>query len=301
MTQETSTSARLESDYYRFMGYDGTLIRIGQAHYVQFFPAGPVLELACGGGEFLQLLREADIEAVGVDLDAGMVDKAVAAGHRVVLGDAIEHLEAQPAGSLGGVFCAHFLEHLVPDDVLRVYSGAARALRPGGVFVAAVPHAGSLSVLGYDFWRDPTHVRFYDPLLLTFFAERVGLAIVESGGNPRNSPGPPPETIPMEYPAEASLHDATKPLLEMAQRIYHGGPRGPRRRQRGGTAVAAADPRAALWGHLSHLVWLMDDRVQAVQHQNAVLRAAYVRLLAQLYPANEVYVVAKLPLKEEPA
>jgi SAM-dependent methyltransferase len=292
--------SRLESDYYEFMGYDGDRTRDGQSHYVQFFPTGPVLELACGRGEFLDLLRDAGIEASGVDLDEGMVERAVAAGHQVVRADAITHLEAQPAASLGGVFCAHFLEHLVPDDVVRIYAAAARALRPGGVFVAAVPHAGSLSILGYDFWRDPTHVRFYDPMLLAFFADRAGLTVVESGGNPRNTPGPPPETIPMEYAPEASLRDSLTSLAEMAQRVYQGTPLALRRRQRDGTAVAV-DQHAELWTHLSHLVSLLDSRVQAVQHQNAVLRTAYLRLLTQLYPASEVYVVATLPAEEDSA
>lgn len=301
MTPETSAGDRLESDYYQFMGYDSDRTRDGQSHYVQFFPTGPVLELACGRGEFLDLLRAAGVEASGVDLDAGMVERAVAAGHQVAQDDAIAYLESRPAGSLGGVFCAHFLEHLVPDDVARVYAGAARALRPGGIFVAAVPHAGSLSILGYDFWRDPTHVRFYDPMLLAFFAARAGLRVVESAGNPRNSPGPPPETIPMEYAPEASLRDSVTALSDLAQRIYHGPHLGLRRRQRDGAAATVTDQRAELWARLNHLVSLLDSRVQAVQHQNAVLRTAYLRLLAQLYPASEVYVVAKLPAEEDSA
>jgi SAM-dependent methyltransferase len=301
MTKEASAGDRLESDYYEFMGYDGNRTRDGQSHYLRFFSAGPVLELACGRGEFLDLLRDTGIEASGVDLDGGMVERATASGHRVAQADAIAYLEQQPAGSLGGVFCAHFLEHLVPDDVVRVYAGAARALRPGGVFVAAVPHAGSLSILGYDFWRDPTHVRFYDPMLLAFFADRAGLTVVESGGNPRNSPGPPPECIPMEYAPEASLSDSLGSLAELAQHVYHGPPGAPRRRQRDGSAVAVADQRAELWSRLSHLVSLLDTRIQAVQHQNAVLRTAYLRLLAALYPASEVYVVAKLPAEEDSA
>jgi hypothetical protein len=74
-----------------------------------------------------------------------------------------------------------------------------------------------------------------------------------------------------------------------------------RRRQRDGSTVAVADQRAELWTHISHLVSLLDSRVQAVQHQNAVLRTAYQRLLAQLYPASEVYVVATLPAEEDSA
>ena len=291
--------SRLESDYYAFMGYDSERARDGLSHYVQFFPTGPVLELACGRGEFLDLLRDAGVEAAGVDLDEGMVERALARGHDVTLGDAVEHLETRAAGSLGGVFCAHFLEHLMPDGVQRVFAAAARALRPGASFVAAVPFAGSLSILGHDFWRDPTHVRFYDPMLLAFFAEHAGLSVVDSGGNPRNSPGPPPETIPADYPVEASLRDSVSDLVIAARQVYHAEP-AVRRHRNDGAAVTVRDPRAELWSRVGHLVSVLDARVQAVQHQNMVLREAYRSLLAWLYPASEVYVVAERPPEGDP-
>jgi SAM-dependent methyltransferase len=270
----------LESDYYAFMGYGGDHSRAGLAHYVRFFRSGPVLELACGRGELLGLLRGAGLRVSGVDIDEGMVALAREDGHDVVLGDAVTHLEAQPAGGLGGVFCAHFLEHLEPAGVRRVYAAAARALRPGGVFVAAVPSAASLSVLRYDFWRDPTHVRFYDPMLLAFFADQAGLVVTESGGNPYNDPGPPPPTVPAELGAQTSLADAVATLTGLARRVHR---------------ADRPDPRVELWLHLSHLLGQLDRRLQEVQHQNAELRAAYRRLLGELYPSSEVYVVAAVP------
>jgi SAM-dependent methyltransferase len=210
---------RLESDYYTYMGYDSDRAREALSHYLQFFPEGPVLELACGRGEFLDVLRAAGIPAHGVDLDEGMVQRAVERGHDVVLGDAVSYLEQVEEQSLGGVFCAHFLEHLQPADVDRTYRAAARALRPGGRFVAAVPSAASLSVLGYDFWRDPTHVRFYDPMLLAFFAGQAGLSVLDSGGNPRNDPGPPPSLTPVDFQPVASLSSSVAELLGAAEKV----------------------------------------------------------------------------------
>ena len=116
--------SRLESDYYAYMGYDSDRAREALSHYVPLFSAGPVLELACGRGEFLDLLRDAGLPASGVDLDEGMVERAVERGHDVVLGDAVAYLESVGPASIGGVFCAHFLEHLPPEDVARVYAAA---------------------------------------------------------------------------------------------------------------------------------------------------------------------------------
>lgn len=293
--------SRLESDYYAFMGYDSDRARAALTHYAQFFPAGPVLELACGRGEFLDVLADAGIPARGVDLDEGMVDKATGRGHEVVLGDAIAHLEQVEPGSLGGVFCAHFLEHLEPADVARVYAAAAAALRPAGAFVAVVPSAGSLSVLGYDFWRDPTHVRFYDPMLLAFFAGQAGLTTTGSGGNPLNDPGPPPHLLPQRFDGAPALKESLAALTDAVNGVYpahHSVLRRLRREQVAGrreaTAVVA-DPRAELWSHLVHLVSVLDERSQAMQHQYGELHRAYCALLAQVYPPSEVYVVAARP------
>ena len=295
---------RLESDYYAYMGYDSDRAREALSHYLSFFSAGPVLELACGRGEFLDLLRAAGVPASGVDLDEGMVERAVERGHDVVLGDAVSYLEGVEPGSLGGVFCAHFLEHLQPDDVARVYAAAATALRPGCAFVAVVPSAGSLSVLGYDFWRDPTHVRFYDPALLSFFAAQAGLEVTESAGNPRNDPGPPPQLWPQEFEPVASLSSSVAELLGAAEKVYPAQLPQHRRIRRdaesnGEAVTAVADPRADLWSHAAHLISVLDERMQAVQHHLAELHRAYRSLLAQLYPPSEVYVVAVVPGGED--
>ena len=294
--------SRLESDYYAFMGYESDRARDALTHYAQYFPAGPVLELACGRGEFLDVLRGAGIPARGVDLDEGMVERATGSGHDVVLGDAISYLEGVEPGSLGGVFCAHFLEHLEPDDVARVYRATARALRPGAAFVAVVPSAGSLSVLGYDFWRDPTHVRFYDPMLLAFFAGQAGLSTTEAGGNPRNDPGPPPPLVPQAFEAKPGLTEQLIALSNAVNAVYpahHSNLRRLRREQpaggRGEATALVADPRAELWSHLVHLMSVLDERAQAIQHQYAELLRAYRALLSQLYPPSEVYVVAVAP------
>ncbi len=296
---------RLESDYYAYMGYDSDRAREALSHYLSFFTAGPVLELACGRGEFLDLLRDAGLPASGVDVDEGMVERAVERGHEVVLGDAVGYLEGVEPASLGGVFCAHFLEHLPAEDVARVYAAAARALRPGCPFVAAVPSAGSLSVLGYDFWRDPTHVRFYDPQLLAFFAAQAGLEVAEAGGNPRNDPGPPPHLWPQAFEPVASLSSSVAELNAAAGKIYPAHQPPPPRRVRrehehnGEAPTAVADPRAALWSHAVHLISLLDQRVQAVQHQLAEVHRAYRALVGHLYPPSEVYVVAVAPGGED--
>jgi SAM-dependent methyltransferase len=277
-------SESVESDYYGFMGFDPDNARRVLRFYTQFFPTGPVLELACGPGVFLSLLREEGVTARGVDIDDGMVRTAREAGHDVVLDDALAHMQSLPDASLRGVFCAHFLEHLPAPTVQSVYYEARRVLEPGGTFVAAVPNAACMSVLGYDFWRDPTHVRFYDPLALQFFARQAGFVILASGGNPFNQPGPPPELLPSPVEKLPSLREAVVAAVQRAGSLHPDDPGDPE-----------AVTEAHVWAEIGNILGLFDERVQAMQHDLYALHGRYANLLRQLYPANEVYVAAGIP------
>jgi len=157
-------------------------------------------------------------------------------------------------------------------------------LAPGTPFVAAVPNAACLSVLGHDFWRDPTHVRFYDPLALQFFARQAGFDIVASGGNPLNQPGPPPDVQPPPVTTLPSLRDTIVTAVQRAAA---------RPESDGGDQDAVTD--AEVWAEVGNVLSTFDDRVQAMQHDLHRLHGSYANLLRQLYPANEVYVAAVVP------
>ena len=133
---------RLESDYYSYMDFDPEHTREVLRHYVPMFEErSPVLELGCGRGEFLGLLDAAGVKAQGVDSDEGMVEAARRIGRDVVCDDAIAFLHGDPApGPFEGVFCAHFVEHLTPDQVAELLAGVRRVLAPGGRFVAVTPN-----------------------------------------------------------------------------------------------------------------------------------------------------------------
>jgi len=276
----------VESDYYTFMSFDPDNARRVLRFYTQFFPSGPVLELACGPGVFLSLLREDDVPASGVDIDDGMVRTAREAGHEVVLDDAVAHLRSLPDRSLRGLFAAHFLEHLTAPVVQTVYDEAHRVLEPGGMFVAAVPNAACMSVLGYDFWRDPTHVRFYDPLALQFFARQAGFTIAASGGNPFNHPGPPPDLLTAPIEKVPSLREAVVNAVQHANSLYQ---------RDSPQEYQSYLSESQLWSELGNILAGFDERLQTTQHDLYGLHRAYGSLLRQLYPANEVYVAAAVP------
>jgi O-antigen chain-terminating methyltransferase len=116
----------------------------------------PIVDLGSGRGELLQLLSETGIQADGVDVDEGMVERSRAKGLRVEQSDAVSYLEAQPEDALGAITAIHVIEHLSYDELQRLLTLARRALRPGGLFVAETVNPHSVQAFK-TFWVDPTH------------------------------------------------------------------------------------------------------------------------------------------------
>jgi SAM-dependent methyltransferase len=158
----------------RFRGTEDA-VRERQARFVPYFEgaSGAVLDLGCGRGEFLGLLRSANVEAYGVDRDEAMIRHCQRLGHAVVEDDAVAHIEAVAPGTIGGVFCAHLIEHLVPARALRLVRGAYAALAPGGWFVLETPNPETLLALS-AFYTNFTHVKPYHPRALEWLLTHLG-------------------------------------------------------------------------------------------------------------------------------
>jgi cyclopropane fatty-acyl-phospholipid synthase-like methyltransferase len=115
-----------------------------------------VLDVGFGRGELLDLLREAGVEARGVDADAGMVDHVRAKGHDVVLGNANDYLRDLEAETLGAIVALEVVEHLPYETLMEFLTLARSRLREDGLllFETVNPHAVHAMKA---FWVDPTH------------------------------------------------------------------------------------------------------------------------------------------------
>ena len=169
-------------DYFAFesrMRGSTESIRDRQRPYVDDFrEAAPVLDVGCGRGEFLVLLREAGIEGRGVDLDADMVAYARGEGLDVEQTDAVEHLQVLEDGSLGGIFAAQLVEHIPATTLVRLLELASIKLRPGGVLVAETINPLSPLALR-NYYADLTHAQPLVPETLELLARQAGFDSVE--------------------------------------------------------------------------------------------------------------------------
>ena len=125
--------------------------------------------------------------------------------------------------------------------------------------------------MGHDFWRDPTHVRFYEPRLLAFYCAQAGMEVVETGGNPSNHPGAPPETLAPPVHVDPDLRGDMVSAIQHIHDRKHGDD----------------------WQAFGHFLGVLEQRLRATQEELVAVRRSYAHLLDRLYPSNEVYVVAR--------
>ncbi len=172
----TSTSASKISSADR-----STIFVSGSTQYVPLFEgASDVLDVGCGRGEFLDLLRENGITARGVDLNDEMAAVSRERGLDATAGDALDAiLQAQPDGSLGGLFAAQVVEHLEPDYLMRFLDAAYHKLRPGSKIVLETINPACWFAFFSSYIRDITHVRPLHPDTLQYLLRASGFQNVE--------------------------------------------------------------------------------------------------------------------------
>lgn len=118
---------------------------------------GEVIDIGCGRGEWLELLKEAGIAARGYDLNRIAVAECRERGLDAHLGDALDVLAALPEGSCSVVTGFHIIEHVEFQTLVAILDHSLRALKPGGLLVLETPNPANLVVAAERFYFDPTH------------------------------------------------------------------------------------------------------------------------------------------------
>jgi O-antigen chain-terminating methyltransferase len=177
----------MNKDFYRAFEakYRGSreLIKSRQRVYMPFVELlknldGPwfAVDLGCGRGEWLELLRDAGIVAHGIDLDDGMLDDCRELGLSVEIGEAISCLKGLPDESHNIISGFHLAEHLPFSELQTLVQEALRVLKPAGLLILETPNPENIVVGTTKFYFDPTHQRPIPSELLSFLPEFYGYA-----------------------------------------------------------------------------------------------------------------------------
>ena len=182
ITVAAQPAAASVPDYFAFesrMRGSVDSIRDRQRLYVDVLrDAAPVLDAGCGRGELLGLLREAGVEARGIDADSDMVAYARGDGLDVEQADLVEYLQAAADASLGSIFMGQVVEHLPAPTLVQTFQLAAAKLRPGGILIAETINPLSPIALR-NYFADLTHAQPLVPETLELLARQSGFAETE--------------------------------------------------------------------------------------------------------------------------
>jgi O-antigen chain-terminating methyltransferase len=136
------------------------------------------LDVGCGRGEFLKLLKENGVKAKGIDVDKKMVDYCKKKGLNVILASATDYLKSLPDNTLDGIFMAQVIEHLRPKDAVEFIKMTYNKLRKGSYLVIETVNTSSFVGLS-NFSLDPSHIFPFPPSLLEFLLRSAGFKKIE--------------------------------------------------------------------------------------------------------------------------
>jgi 2-polyprenyl-3-methyl-5-hydroxy-6-metoxy-1,4-benzoquinol methylase len=163
----------------RFRGSESE-IRGRLTDYVSYFAGqSNVLDVGCGRGEFLALLRERGITARGLDLNPEMIEVCRSRDLDATAGDARGYLQGLADESLGGLIAVQVIEHLQPPYLTDMLGLAFDKIRPGGRIVLETINPSCWVAFFESFIRDLTHVKPIHPETLQYLLQASGFTNVE--------------------------------------------------------------------------------------------------------------------------
>ena len=142
-------------------------------------PLEEVLDVGCGRGEWLELLKENGIKAKGVDLNSLMIEESSSLGLDTKVQDAIAYLKALEDETLSAISGFHIVEHLPFDILVQLFDESLRVLKKGGMIIFETPNPENIFVGACSFYTDPTHINPIPPSTLQFLAQNRGFKDVD--------------------------------------------------------------------------------------------------------------------------
>lgn len=197
---------------YELCSRDHPLLMKMQAPDARHFEGlNSVLDVGCGAGLFLDILREQGIGAIGVEQNESIAEYGREMGLQIQTADALAYL-SQGDALFEGIYCSHFVEHLPIDAVHELIRLIASRLVDGGLLVLVFPDPESIRSQLLGFWRDPEHVRFYHSELIISIASLMGFEVEwTSYQDQPHAVGYFPETpAPVQMPDSPVPPDARK-------------------------------------------------------------------------------------------
>ena len=145
--------------------------------YLDGISPGRLLDVGCGNGQFLALMRNEGWDVEGQEVDSRAAESALKTyGKRVRVG----RLEAigYPCDNFDAVVMSHVIEHV--HDPIEILKECRRILKPGGTLVLVTPNAEGSGHRYFKSWyrglEPPRHLYLFTQRTLQHIARKAGFA-----------------------------------------------------------------------------------------------------------------------------
>ena len=163
----------------RFRGSEADIRQRNQLYVSRFQASSGVLDIGCGRGEMLDVLREAGIQARGIDLHDESIALCQSKGLAAEKADLFAYLSGLADSSLGGVVCCQVVEHIPPERLPELVRLLHAKLRAGALAAIETPNPECLAIFATHFYLDPTHRHPIPAALMSYYLEEAGFGRVE--------------------------------------------------------------------------------------------------------------------------
>ena len=134
------------------------------------------VDLGCGRGEWLEILKQNGFAVRGCDVSEEMIKECEKNALEAKKQGAIEFLSELEDSSLALVSAFQLVEHLEFSELCELIKQARRVLKDGGILILETPNPENLRVATLTFYLDATHVKPIPPMLLEYLCEFEGFS-----------------------------------------------------------------------------------------------------------------------------
>ncbi len=144
------------------------------------FERYPILDVGCGRGEWLEVLKGSGIPAKGIDINTKMIQICRTFALDADLCDVLSYLQKLPSASMGGISAFQVVEHISFKDLIEFLRQCRRVLIPEGFVLFETPNPENFGVGSCDFYYDMSHINPIPPEALGFLLGNSGFTQMET-------------------------------------------------------------------------------------------------------------------------
>jgi 2-polyprenyl-3-methyl-5-hydroxy-6-metoxy-1,4-benzoquinol methylase len=183
-TADAASTATVEAATYvgfedRFRGTQHEIRRRVEDYLPILSTASDVVDVGCGRGELLDMLKQRGVTARGVDVNPAMVEVCRSRGLAVDAGDAVGYLARQSDASIGALVAIQVVEHFEPAYLAHFLEAAHQKMRPGAPLILETINPACWMAFFETYIRDLTHQRPLHPDTLRYLVQASGFQNVD--------------------------------------------------------------------------------------------------------------------------